>query len=113
MMRVPRLLRDYRDAGAVNGLLALWGFVDEDDVPHEEPATSASSIAVRGVDAEGLTHAQRKTLTHRVRGRTALARRALSRLPVPDQAGRRRRSHRPRCSQPVAKEAMASVGRHT
>ena len=29
MVSVGRILRDYRDAGSVNGLLALWGFVDD------------------------------------------------------------------------------------
>ena len=29
MVRLGRILRDYRDTGAINGLLALWGFVDE------------------------------------------------------------------------------------
>ena len=29
MLKVGRILRDYRDAGAVNELLAVWGFVDE------------------------------------------------------------------------------------
>ena len=29
MTRIGRILHDYRDAGSVNGLLALWGFVDD------------------------------------------------------------------------------------
>ena len=29
MLRVGRILRDYRDASAVNELLAIWGFFDE------------------------------------------------------------------------------------
>ena len=29
MVRVGRILRDYAEAGAVNSLIALWGFVDE------------------------------------------------------------------------------------
>ena len=29
MVRVARIFRDYQDAGSVNGLLALWGFVDD------------------------------------------------------------------------------------
>ena len=29
MVRIGRILRDYQDAGSVNGLLALWGFVDD------------------------------------------------------------------------------------
>ena len=29
MLKVQRILRDYQNAGSVNSLLALWGFVDE------------------------------------------------------------------------------------
>ena len=29
MVRLSRLLRDYRETGAINALLALWGFVDD------------------------------------------------------------------------------------
>ena len=29
MVRIGRILRDYHDAGSVNSLLALWGFVDD------------------------------------------------------------------------------------
>ncbi len=29
MMPIGRILRDYQDAGSVNSLLALWGFVDD------------------------------------------------------------------------------------
>ena len=29
MVNLGRILRDYLDAGSVNGLLALWGFVDD------------------------------------------------------------------------------------
>ena len=46
-------LRDYREAGSVNGLLALWGFVDETTF-----LTKAGHVGVvyriRGVDYEGL-----------------------------------------------------------
>lgn len=63
-MRIPRLLKDYRDAGAVNTLLALWGFVDD-----EAFITKSGHVgvvyAMRGADAEGLTHGQRRLLTHR------------------------------------------------
>src|SRR2546426_8263113 len=65
MVSVARILRDYREAGAVNGLLALWGFVDETTF-----LTKAGHIGVvyrlRGIDYEGLTHAQRGTLAHRL-----------------------------------------------
>lgn len=29
MVSLRRILQDYEDAGSVNGLLALWGFVDD------------------------------------------------------------------------------------
>ena len=29
MVSVSRILKDYREAGSVNSLIALWGFVDE------------------------------------------------------------------------------------
>ncbi len=63
-MNVARLLRDYSDAGAVNSLLAPWGFVDD-----ETFLTKAGHLGVvygvRGVDGEALPHPQRRTLTHR------------------------------------------------
>ncbi len=49
MVSVGRILRDYRDAGSVNGLLALWGFVDDTTF-----LTKAGHVGVvyrvRGVD---------------------------------------------------------------
>ena len=30
MLKVKRILRDYQEAGSVNSLVALWGFVDEE-----------------------------------------------------------------------------------
>jgi hypothetical protein len=64
MVKVARILRDYRDAGSLNGLLALWGFVDDSTF-----LTKAGHVGVvyrlKGVDYEGLTHAQRRTLVHR------------------------------------------------
>jgi type IV secretion/conjugal transfer VirB4 family ATPase len=64
MLKMARILRDYREAGSVNGLLALWGFVDDTTF-----LTKAGHVGVayriRGVDYEGLSHAQRQTLAHR------------------------------------------------
>ena len=64
MVRLARILHDYREAGSVNGLLALWGFVDDTTF-----LTKAGHVGVvyrvRGVDYEGLSHAQRQTLGHR------------------------------------------------
>jgi type IV secretion system protein VirB4 len=64
VVSVGRILRDYQDAGSVNGLLALWGFVDETTF-----LTKAGHVGVvyrlRGVDYEGLAHPQRQALVHR------------------------------------------------
>ncbi len=64
MVSVGRILRDYRDAGSVNGLLALWGFVDDSTF-----LTKSGHVGVvyrlRGVDYEGLSHPQRQALVHR------------------------------------------------
>ncbi len=64
MVSVGRILRDYQDAGSVNGLLALWGFVDETTF-----LTKAGHVGIvyrlRGVDYEGLAHTQRQALVHR------------------------------------------------
>jgi type IV secretion system protein VirB4 len=64
MVRIGRILRDYQDAGSVNGLLSLWGFVDEWTF-----LTKAGHVGLvyrlRGVDYEGLSHPQRQALTHR------------------------------------------------
>lgn len=64
MVKMSRILRDYREAGSVNGLLALWGFVDDTTF-----LTKAGHVGcvyqVRGIDCEGLTHAQRQALVHR------------------------------------------------
>ena len=64
MVRLGRILRDYRETGAINGLLALWGFVDETTF-----LTKAGHVGVvyrlQGIDYEGLTHGQRRVLVHR------------------------------------------------
>src|SRR5687767_10529949 len=64
MVRLGRILQDYQDAGSVNGLLALWGFVDETTF-----LTKAGHVGVvyriRGMDYEGLSHPQRQALAHR------------------------------------------------
>src|SRR5262245_48782144 len=63
MLKLAHIARDYREAGSVNGLLALWGFVDEWTF-----LTKAGHVgmvyAVSGVDYEGLDEAQGRSLTH-------------------------------------------------
>jgi len=59
-----RILRDYQDAGSVNSLLALWGFVDDDTF-----LTKAGDVGVvyrlAGADYECLDQAQRRDIVHR------------------------------------------------
>lgn len=64
-MRLARILRDYDDAGSLNGLLAVWGFVD-DYTFITKAGHVGCALTVSGVDAEGLTHSERASLTHRV-----------------------------------------------
>jgi type IV secretion/conjugal transfer VirB4 family ATPase len=65
MVTIGRILRDYREAGSLNGLLALWGFVDDATF-----LTKAGHVGLvyrlHGVDYEGLSHAQRRALVHRL-----------------------------------------------
>lgn len=65
MVSVARIFRDYRDAGALNSLLALWGFVDDAAF-----ITKGGDIGLvyqlHGRDVEGLTHGQRRLLVHQV-----------------------------------------------
>lgn len=66
-MRMRRILRDYAEAGAVNTQLALWGFVSNDTF-----LTKSGHVGVvyrlAGVEADGLTHEQRRQITHQVEG---------------------------------------------
>jgi type IV secretion system protein TrbE len=64
VVSLGRILRDYRDAGSVNGLLALWGFVD-DATFLTKSGHVGIVFRVRGVDYEGVSHAQRQALGHR------------------------------------------------
>jgi type IV secretion system protein VirB4 len=64
MVRLQRIVRDYQEAGSVNSLLALWGFVD-----HETFLTKAGHVGLvfrlAGVDDECLDEAQRRDVVHR------------------------------------------------
>jgi type IV secretion system protein VirB4 len=64
-MRVARILRDYREAGAINAQIALWGFVDD-----ETFLTKAGHVGLvyrlHGQDPEGLTHDQRRQVVHQM-----------------------------------------------
>jgi type IV secretion system protein TrbE len=104
VVRVARILRDYSDAGGVNTLLPLWGFVDG-----ETFMTKAGHVgfvySLRGVDVDGLTQAQRRALTHRMEAalrqldeRCRLYQYLVKRTVDPFVA--------PLCAEPVAQEAL-------
>src|SRR5260221_12238237 len=63
MLNLQRILRDYQNAGSVNSLLALWGFVDEQTF-----LTKAADVGLvyrlAGVDYEGVDQAQRRDIIH-------------------------------------------------
>ena len=105
MMRLDRILRDYAEAGAVNAQIALWGFVDDYTF-----LTKAGHVGVvyriRGTDAEGLTHDQRRVLVHQMEAalrllddRCRVYQYVLKEEAVPFVAAP--------CSRPVAQEAVA------
>jgi type IV secretion system protein VirB4 len=64
MVNISRLLQDYRDAGSLNSLIALWGFIDDTTF-----LTKAGALGVvftlEGVDYECLDHEQRREVVHR------------------------------------------------
>jgi len=64
MVSVPRILRDYQDAGSVNSLLAVWGFVDDHAF-----LTKAGHVGLvyrlGGSDYECLEQIQRRDIVHR------------------------------------------------
>ena len=65
MLSINRIVRDYRDAGSVNSLLALWGFVDDHTF-----LTKAGHLGIvyrlAGVDYECLDQSQRRDVVHRL-----------------------------------------------
>lgn len=104
MVKLERVTRDYREAGGVNALIALWGFVDDGTF-----LTKAGHVGVayelRGPDAEGLTHAQRGALVHQFEAalrpldeRCRVYQYILKRTVEPFSA--------PPCDRPVAHEAL-------
>jgi type IV secretion/conjugal transfer VirB4 family ATPase len=62
--RIARILRDYRDAGSLNTLLAPWAFVDE-GVFLTKAGHVGLAYRLKGVDYEGQTHGQRRAFVHR------------------------------------------------
>ena len=105
MVRLARILRDYSDAGGVNTLLPLWGFVDG-----ETFMTKAGHVglvySLRGIDVDGLTQAQRRALTHRME---AALRQLDERCRVYQYLVKRTVDPfvAPICAEPVAQEALS------
>ena len=64
MLSLSRIIRDYQEAGSVNSLIAIWGFVDD-----ETFITKAGHLGlvyrVAGADYECLDQSQRRDLVHR------------------------------------------------
>ena len=105
MVRLGRILRDYQDAGSLNSLLALWGFVDDTTF-----LTKAGHVGLvyrcAGVDHEGLTTPSVRP--SRIGSRAALRLldercRVYQYLIKRDVRSVRRRRHAPH---PVAHEAI-------
>jgi type IV secretion system protein VirB4 len=105
VVRVGRILRDYSEAGGVNALLPLWGFVDGGTF-----MTKAGHVGLvyrlRGIDVDGLIQAQRRALTHRMEAairqldeRCRLYQYLMKRTVGPFVA--------PICAEPVAQEALS------
>jgi len=99
-----RILHDYHEAGSVNALLAIWGFVDDTTF-----LTKAGHVGVvyrlRGIDYEGLTHDELQALVHRFEAALRLLdehcrlyQYLVKRMVAP--------FHSASCSQPVAREAV-------
>jgi type IV secretion system protein VirB4 len=65
MIRLPRLLKDYRDAGAFHTLLNLSGFMD-DEAFLTKSGDVGVVLRVQGVDDECLTRAQTDQVTRRL-----------------------------------------------
>ncbi|MGH9159031.1 MAG: VirB4 family type IV secretion system protein [Vicinamibacteraceae bacterium] len=63
MVPLKRVLKDYREADSLAGLVNLWGFVD-DAVFLTKSGAVGLVLAVRGIDYECLDHRQRRHVTH-------------------------------------------------
>ena len=69
MPRLAPITQDYRDAGAMNDLLNLYGFVD-DAVFLTKSGDLGVVLALKGVDYECLDPAQREAVTTRCPSRS-------------------------------------------
>jgi type IV secretion system protein VirB4 len=64
MVRLQRIVRDYQEAGSVNSLLALWGFVD-DETFLTKTGDVGLVFRLAAVDDECLDEAERRDVVHR------------------------------------------------
>ncbi len=102
---VTRLYRDYRQTAPLNGLLNLWGFVDEAVFLCKSGAVGIA-LSVRGVDVEGLDADARAQVVHRFEAalrhldESFRVYQYLRRTPHPDVP-------RPHAAHPVADAAFA------
>jgi type IV secretion system protein TrbE len=65
VVSLRRIVRDYADAGSVNALVALWGFVD-DAVFMTKAGHLGIAYRMTGVSYEGLSRAEQRDLAHRM-----------------------------------------------
>lgn len=63
-MKISRILKDYRETGALSSLIGLWGFVDETTFLTKSGAVGVT-YAVDGADDECLDHADRQRIVRR------------------------------------------------
>ena len=66
MVKLARILRDYADAGSLNELLAVWGFLDDAGTFLTKAGHVGVVYELKGIDCENLTHAERHTLVRHV-----------------------------------------------
>lgn len=63
MVSIPRMLRDYREAGALNSLIGIWGFV-RDGIFLTKSGHLGLAYELKGPDPEGWTYGQRRVTVH-------------------------------------------------
>jgi hypothetical protein len=105
MLTIPRIRRESGEAGSVNSLVALWGFVDEYTFLTKAGHTGLV-YRLAGVDDECLGHDQRREVVHRFESAGRLLD---DRYRVYEYLCKRRIDaiQTPACSHPVVHDAMA------
>src|SRR5471030_2042374 len=89
MVRVARILKDFRETGALNSLIALWGFVDETTFLTKAGAVGVLPPAGRGLRMSRPSAAPGDRAW--LRAGAAATRRVVPGLSVPDQSAGARR----------------------